>query len=94
MHVRMTWLFGILMLLAVGCTSNESTDRASGPATMPAIDMAKLEQLVTRLFTQPSGFYSKYEGEPQILVGELPPDFGVRVPDGAIIFGSVVHRTI
>lgn len=89
--MRFTWLIGILMLLTVGCASDGSGDRTSNPTPIATADVAKLEQLVTRLYTQPAGVLPKYEGTPHILVGELPLDFGVRLPDGANIFGSVVH---
>ncbi|MCH8989457.1 MAG: hypothetical protein IIA92_11710 [Chloroflexi bacterium] len=90
--MRLTWLIAILMLLAVGCASGESVAPASVPTPIPGSDIAKLEQLVTRLFTQPSTIAPDDEGEPQILVGKMPPNFGVRIPDGAYILGSVLQN--
>ena len=91
MSMKLTWLIGILILLAVGCGSGESVAPASVPTPIPGSDIAKLEQLVTRLFTQRSTIAPDDEGAPQILVGKMPPNFGVLIPDGAYILGSVLQ---
>ena len=89
--MRLTWLIGILILLAVGCASGESLAPASVPTPIPESDIARLEQLVTRLYTQTLGVSPQIEEAPQILVGKMPPDFGAQMPDGAYIFGSVLQ---
>lgn len=89
--MRLIWLIGILILLAIGCASGESAAPASVPTPIPGSDIARLEQLVTRLYTQPPGVSPKLGGAPQILVGKMPPNFGVRIPDGAYILGSVLQ---
>ena len=91
MSMRLTWLIGVTIMLAVGCASGESAAPASVPTPIPGSDIAKLEQLVTRLFTQRSTIAPDDEGAPKILVGKMPPNFGVLIPDGAYILGSVLQ---
>ncbi len=87
--MRLVSLIGILLVLAMACTTSDAPVASSAPVRI--IDGAQLEQFVKRLYTRPAGVSPEIQGEPQILLGELPPGFDVRSPDGTSVLGSVVH---
>ena len=52
MHTTPAWLISVLTLLAVGCASSESSERAPIPTPIPSTDSVSLEQLEAALIDQ------------------------------------------
>ena len=88
--MKVIFILGILTLLAMGCTSSPTP--TAMPVPTPITESARLEQFVKRLLSPSTmGPGVPTIAEPQILLGELPPDFDVPVPEGADVLGSLVQ---
>lgn len=79
-------MFGLVAMIAVACNAAAS---APTPTAEPPDD-SELLRLVERIFS-PAGPYGDQD-RATVLVGDLPPDFDIQLPEGTDVIGSVINE--